>query len=360
MKVQAPEYIAGIKPYVPGKPMEELEREMGIRNSIKLASNENPLGPSPKAMAAVQQELRKVNRYPEGGGYYLTRKLSEKYNIPPENMVLGNGSDDIIGMLTKAFLQPGDEAIMPFPSFLMYEIMVQVAGATPVMVPLSLFSIDLGAMAERVTEKTRMIFITHPNNPTGSIIKENDFCAFLKKIPEQVIVVLDEAYIEFVRDSSSLYSLSHLKTDERIVILRTFSKAYGLAGLRIGYGFMDTRISSLLHRVRQPFNVNALAQHAATAALDDIDFLEKTLALVHDGMDFSYTVLDRMGLSYLPSQANFLMIKVGNADSVFHKLLQEGVIVRSMTSYGFPDYIRLTMGLKTENERFFKALEKVL
>jgi histidinol-phosphate aminotransferase len=242
----------------------------------------------------------------------------------------------------------------------MYEIMVQVAGATPVMVPLSLFAIDLDAMAERVTEKTRMIFLTHPNNPTGSIITENDFCAFLKKIPEPVIVVLDEAYIEFVRDSSSLDSLSHFKTDPRIVILRTFSKAYGLAGLRVGYGFMDTQISSLLHRVRQPFNVNSLAQHAATAALDDIDFLKKTLALVHDGLDFSYTILDRMGISYLPSQANFLMIRVGNADSVFHQLLQEGVIVRSMTSYGFPDYIRLTIGLKTENERFFKALEKVL
>lgn len=360
MKIQAPIHISGIKPYLPGKPMEELERELGIKDSIKLASNENPLGPSPKAMAAVQRELTKANRYPEGGGYYLTQKLSRKLHISPESIVLGNGSDDVIGMLTKAFLVPGDEAIMPSPSFLMYEIMVQVAGAISVRVPLSSFSIDLTAMAAKVTPKTRMIFLTHPNNPTGSIVTEEDFYSFVRKIPEGIIIVLDEAYIEFVRDASSLDSLPYLKKDQRIVVLRTFSKAYGLAGLRVGYGVMDPYISSLLHRVRQPFNVNSLAQSAATAALDDIDFLEKTLALVHDGLDYIYAALGKMGIPYLSSQANFLMIRVGDADRVYKNLLQEGVIVRSMTSYGFPDYIRLTIGLETENKRFIKALEKVL
>jgi histidinol-phosphate aminotransferase len=360
MKIHAPKYITEIKPYVPGKPMEELERELGIKHSIKLASNENPLGPSPKAMNAVQKELEKTNRYPEGGGYYLTRKLSRKLSVSPKNIVLGNGSDDVIGMLTKALLTPGDEAIMPSPSFLMYEIMVQVAGAIPLLVPLSSFFIDLTAMADKVTSKTRMIFLTHPNNPTGAAIAEKEFCSFLKKIPEEVIIVLDEAYIEFIRDSSSLVSLPYLKNDSRVVILRTFSKAYGLAGLRVGYGVMDQQICDLLHRVRQPFNVNSLAQAAAAAALDDIDFLEKTLVLVHDGLDFIYSALDKMSISYLPSQANFLMIRVGDADLVYKNLLQEGVIVRSMTSYGFPDYIRLTIGLESENNRFLKALEKVL
>jgi len=360
MKIKAPNHISGITPYLPGKPMEELERELGIKDSIKLASNENPLGPSPKAMAAVQKELAKANRYPEGGGYYLTQKLSQKFNISPKSIVLGNGSDDVIGMLTKAFLVPGDEAIMPSPSFLMYEIMVQVAGAISVQVPLSSFSIDLTAMAARVTPKTRMIFLTHPNNPTGSFLTEEAFCSFIRKIPEEVLIVLDEAYIEFVRDASSLDSLSYLTRDQRIVVLRTFSKAYGLAGLRVGYGIMDPDISSLLHRVRQPFNVNSLAQAAATAALDDVDFLEKTQALVHNGLNYIYRTLDKKGIPYLPSQANFLMIRVGDADRVYRKLLQEGVIVRSMTSYGFPDYIRLTIGLEMENERFIKALEKVL
>ncbi|MBA4369575.1 MAG: histidinol-phosphate transaminase, partial [Desulfobacterium sp.] len=251
MKIQAPIHISGIKPYLPGKPMEELERELGIKDSIKLASNENPLGPSPKAMEAVQKELAKANRYPEGGGYYLTQKLSQKLHISPESIVLGNGSDDVIGMLTKAFLSPGDEAIMPSPSFLLYEIMVQVAGAISVLVPLSSFSIDLTAMAARVTPKTRMIFLTHPNNPTGSILTEEDFRSFVRKIPEGIIVVLDEAYIEFVRDPSSLDSLPYLTRDHRIVVLRTFSKAYGLAGLRVGYGVMDPYITNLLHRVRQ-------------------------------------------------------------------------------------------------------------
>ncbi len=360
MKIKAPNHISGITPYLPGKPMEELERELGIKDSIKLASNENPLGPSPKAMAAVQKELAKTNRYPEGGGYYLTQKLARKFNISPKNIVLGNGSDDVIGMLTKAFLIPGDEAIMPSPSFLMYEIMVQVAGAISVRVPLSSYSIDLTAMAARVTSKTRMIFLTHPNNPTGSFLTEEAFCSFIRKIPEEVLIVLDEAYIEFVRDASSLDSLSYLTRDQRIVVLRTFSKAYGLAGLRVGYGIMDPDISSLLHRVRQPFNVNSLAQAAATAALDDVDFLEKTQALVHNGLNYIYRTLDKKGIPYLPSQANFLMIRVGDADRVYRKLLQEGVIVRSMTSYGFPDYIRLTIGLEMENERFIKALEKVL
>jgi histidinol-phosphate aminotransferase len=360
MKLSIPEYLRAIPSYSPGKPMEELEREYGIRDSIKLASNENPLGPSPMALQAAEGALQKVNRYPESSGYYLTRKLSENLNLSPGGIVLGNGSDDVMGMLTKALLRPGDEAIMPKPSFLMYEILVQSEGAVPVTVPLSSFSIDLSAMAERVTPKTRMIFLTHPNNPTGTILLEREFRSFIKKIPEEIIIVIDEAYIEFVRDRSSLNSMNYMGSDSRIVILRTFSKAYGLAGLRVGYGLMSEEIGRLLQKIRQPFNVNSVAQTAALAALDDREFVGKTLKLVHEGLDFMYAALDRMGVSYFPSQANFFLIRVGDADDIFEKLLRKGIIVRSMTSYGFPDYIRLTVGLESENKRFLTALETLL
>jgi len=360
MKVSIPEYLEAIRPYSPGKPMEELEREYGIRDSIKLASNENPLGPSPLALKAAEGALRKVNRYPESSGYYLTRKLSEILKLSPGNIVLGNGSDDVMGMLTKAFLRPGDEAIMPMPSFLMYEILIRSEGAIPVPVPLSSFSIDLPAMANRVTPRTRMIFLTHPNNPTGTILTEKDFRSFVQRIPEEIVIVIDEAYVEFVRDTSSLNSMKYMASDNRIVILRTFSKAYGLAGLRVGYGLMAEEIGRLLHKIRQPFNVNSVAQAAALAALDDREFFAGTLKLVHEGLDFMYAALDRMGISYLPSQANFFLIRVGNADDIFEKLLRKGVIVRSMTSYGFSDYIRLTIGLESENRRFLKAIEGLL
>ncbi len=360
MKLSIPEYIQAIQPYTPGKPMEALEREYGIRDSIKLASNENPLGPSPMAVKAAAGALQNANRYPEGSGYYLTRKLSEILNLSPGNIVLGNGSDDVIGMLTKAFLRSGDEAIMPQPSFLMYEILVQSVGAVPVAVPLSSLRIDLSAMAEKVTPRTRMIFLTHPNNPTGTILLEKEFQLFIKRIPEEILIVIDEAYIEFVREPSSLNSMKTMGPDSRVVILRTFSKAYGLAGFRVGYGLMAEDIGRVLQKIRQPFNVNSLAQAAALAALDDREFFARTLKLVHEGLDFMYAALDRMGVTYFPSQANFFLIRVGDADDVYERLLRKGVIVRSMTSYGFPDTIRLTVGLESENRRFLKALESLL
>jgi histidinol-phosphate aminotransferase len=265
-----------------------------------------------------------------------------------------------MGMLTKALLRPGDEVIMPQPSFLMYEILIRSEGAIPVPVPLASFSIDLSAMADRVTSKTRMIFLTHPNNPTGTILSEKDFKSFIKRIPEEIIILIDEAYIEFVREKSSLNSMKYMVSDSRIVILRTFSKAYGLAGLRVGYGLMAEEIGSLLHKIRQPFNVNSVAQAAALAALDDREFFARTLKLVHEGLDFLYAALDRMSVFYFPSQANFFLIRVGDADDIFERLLRKGVIVRSMTSYGFPDYIRLTVGLESENKRFLKAMESLL
>ena len=361
MKLSVPDYILAIKPYKPGKPLEELEREYGIVDSIKLASNENPLGPSPMAVKAIQSAIGKLHRYPDGSGHDLIQKISEYFGLSPHNIVLGNGSDEIIGMLACALLRPGDESVLPRPSFLMYEIMVRSAGAIPVPVPLTTLAIDLDDMQERITSKTRMVFLCNPNNPTGSIVSKKDFENFLKKIPPEVVVVVDEAYIEFVRNQNCARSIEYLDNARPLVTLRTFSKVYGLAGLRIGYGIMPEEIAGLLNRVRQPFNANSLAQVGAIAALEDKAFLEKVVTLVHEGLDFLYDALDRLGVNYFPTQTNFFLIDVAkDADEVFESMLRQGVTVRSMTSYGYPRYIRITDGLHKENVRFIKALEKSL
>ncbi len=361
MKLSVPEYILSIKPYSPGKPLEELEREYGIGDSIKLASNENPLGPSPMAVEAIQRALGKLNRYPDGGCHDLIKNISERLKVAPENLILGNGSDEIIGMLTRAFLQPGDEVILPQPSFLMYDIMVRSVGATPVYVPLSSLTIDLDAMKNSITNRSRMVFICNPNNPTGTVVSKKDFENFIKNIPPEILLVVDEAYIEFVRDQNCLNSMDYLDAGRPLVTLRTFSKAYGLAGLRVGYGVMPEKISNLLNRIGQPFNVNSLAQAGAIAALKDESFLNSTINLVHEGLDFLQGSLERLGIKYFPTQTNFFLIDVGkDADEVFESMLREGVIVRSMTSYGYPNYIRINVGLHDENVRFIKALEKVI
>ena len=280
LKLKTPNYISGLDPYKPGKPLEELEREYGISDSIKLASNENPLGPSPEALKAIRGALGNLHRYPDGRGFKLKRKISEKFGVDPSQVVLGNGSDEIIGMLTRAFLQPGDEVILPAPSFLMYAILVRSAGAVPVYVPLKALYLDLAGIQERITSKTRMIFICNPNNPTGTFITDRDFREFLSNIPQDLMVVADEAYIEFVRGVEAAGSIGYHPNDRALATLRTFSKAYGLAGLRIGFGVMPAEIADLLNRVRQPFNANSLAQAGALAALDDVVFFEKTLDAV--------------------------------------------------------------------------------
>src|SRR6056297_628317 len=361
MELKVPEYILSIKPYTPGKPIEELEREYGISGSIKLASNENPLGASPKAVASMQAAMKSLHRYPDGSGYYLTRKLAAKLGVRPETVVLGNGSDDVIGMLARALLQAGDEAVMTAPSFLMYEILVKSVGGVPVFVPLNNLAVDLETMRAAVTEKTRMLFITNPNNPTGSFIKQDAFEAFLKRLPPSLTVVLDEAYIEFARDPSCLNGLSLIDGNPPIAVLRTFSKIYGLAGIRIGYGVMPAEMAGLLHRVRQPFNTSALAQAGAVAALDDEDFLYQTLELVATELDFLQTALNKMGVTSFPTQANFFLIDVKrDADRVFQDMLKEGVIIRSMVSYGYPRYIRVNVGKRQENLRFLEAFERVM
>ena len=362
MKISIPENILSIKPYKPGKPLEELEREYGIAKSIKLASNENPLGPSPMAVKAMQGALGKLNRYPDGSGFDLIKKVSQHLKVPPKNIVLGNGSDDIIGMLTWTLLRPGDEVVLPQPSFLMYDIMVRSAAAIPVTVPLSSLSIDLKGMQGKITSKTRMVFLCNPNNPTGTVILKKDFETFMAGLPPEVVVVVDEAYFEFIRDQEKCASgIEYLDEAGPLVTLRTFSKAYGLAGLRIGYGIMPEKIAGLLNRVRQPFNTSSLAQIGAKAALDDKAFLKQTLEITHKGLDYLNAALDRLGIKYFPTQTNFFLIDVAkDADEFFESMLRHGVIVRSMKSYGYPQYIRINVGLAEENARFIEALEKVM
>ncbi len=267
--------IASLKPYEAGKPLKALEREFNIHSAVKLASNENPLGFSPLVTQAVMKNLHGMNRYPEPVAHDLCRELARYHKVTPENIVLGNGSDDLIALLAHAYLNPGDQAMMPLPSFLMYEICVKTAKGIPVMVPLSGFDTPLAAMHGKISAKTRLVFVTNPFNPTGSIVTENAFATFLKQVPPDVLIVVDEAYMEFVREKTVYNSLKNPLADPRIVTLRTFSKAYGLAGFRIGYGIMDREVAEILNRIRQPFNVNGLAQVAAEAALSDQDFLKK-------------------------------------------------------------------------------------
>jgi histidinol-phosphate aminotransferase len=361
MTIRVPENILAIKPYVPGKPIEELERELGIRRSIKLASNENPLGPSPMAMEAVRDAIPSLHRYPDGSGHALIQALARHLNCPAETIVIGNGSDDIIALLTNTLLQPGERAVMPQPSFLMYEIAVRAVGAEPVFVPLQDLAIDLEGMGRAVNESTRLVFLCNPNNPTGTIIPAEDFNRFMTSLPADVVVVVDEAYIEFVRDSNCLQSSSYWATGHPIVTLRTFSKLYGLAGLRVGYGVMPVELAGYLNRIRQPFNVNALAQIAARAALQDREFVRRTLDVVHVGLSFLFEALTEMGVRYFPTQSNFFLIDVEqDAEAVFQAMLRDGVIIRSMKGYGYPRYIRVNVGTGEENQRFVSALKRVL
>nr|NJM03347.1 histidinol-phosphate transaminase [Desulfobacula sp.] len=361
MKFKISETLSTINAYEAGKPLNEVEREYKINRVIKLASNENPLGFSPKVYDAVKAHMIDMNRYPESSGYMLKTKLSQKFKVPLENIVLGNGSDDIIALLCHGFLNPGDEAVMPLPSFLMYEISVKTAKGNPVMVPLVDFSTNLNGIIEAISPKTRLIFITNPFNPTGSTISSREFNRFLTQVPDDVIIIMDEAYIEFVRADSVYDSLQNPLADTRIVTLRTFSKVYGLAGFRVGYGIMDSEIAEILNRIRQPFNVNTLAQAAAAAALEDEAFVEKTVTTIHHGLDYLFAEFKALGLRCLPTQSNFLMVDLKtDATRVFQEMLKFGVIVRSMKSYGFDTFLRITSGTEEENSILIDALKKVI
>lgn len=361
MKRLLKESIARIGTYQPGKPIEEVEREYGIKEAVKLASNENPLGPSPRAVAAIQASLARINRYPDTRGFYLKAKLAGKLGIGEDTICLGNGSDELIQLIVQAFLLPGEEVIMGDPTFSFYQIAVVAAGGKDIMVPLKDFSYDCAAIMERMTAETKLIFINTPLNPTGAIISRGDFEALLDRLPPDALLVIDEAYGEYATDSSYPDFLDYVGKGKNVIVLRTFSKIYGLAGLRIGYGIADAYLIACLDKIRGPFNTNLLAQVGALAALDDEEHLRKSFALNQEGLTYLRGELKRMGIACLPTQANFFLMEIGgNAERVYEDLLKEGVIVRVMTGRGLQRHLRISVGLPAENEKFIQALKKVL
>lgn len=349
-----------IKPYEPGKPVEELKRELNISHIIKMASNENPLGPSKKAIRAMKRAMVSVNRYPDGSCYYLKEALSKNLNVSPQNLIIGNGSNEIIELALRTFLSKGEEVIMSEPSFLIYDIACRVAEGSPVVVPLKDFKPDLDNIRNSITDKTKLIFIDNPNNPTGRSAGEAEVERFLERLPNSVIVVFDEAYNEFVEKEDFPDTIRYIGR-KNIIILRTFSKAHGLSGLRIGYGIAEKEIIQYMDRVRQPFNVNSVAQMAAIASLEDKEHIANSKLVISEGKKFLYENLDSMGLNYIKSDTNFILIDVGRSDrEVFEKMLKRGVIVRPMEVYKLNNYIRVTVGLMAENRRFVKVLREVL
>lgn len=352
--------IANITPYVAGKPIEELRRQLGIKEIIKLASNENPLGPSPKAIEAIKKNLSKINRYPDSNAYYLKKKLSRFLNIKPANLVLGNGSDELIDIIIKTFVEDNEKIITADTTFLEYGILARVNNRGVITVPLRYFKYDLEAVKRKIDKSTKLVFISNPNNPTGTYVTKIEFEEFMRDLPGDMLVVMDEAYDTFIDVDDCPRGLNYIKNNN-VIVLKTFSKAYGLAGLRIGYAIANEDLISSMEKARQPFNVNSLAQIAAAAALEDKKFLKRTRKTVLEGKDFLYDRLTEAGIAYVPSVANFILIDAGrDGVSVFKDMLKLGVIVRDMAQYGLKNFIRVTIGTKKENERLIKVLRKVL
>lgn len=349
--------IASLSPYVPGKPIEELQRELGLSRIVKLASNENPLGPSPKALAVLAEAAATLNRYPDGGAFRLRTALADRWKVSLDQVILGNGSDEIIGMLARAFLSPGDEAVMADNTFVIYRMEVTAAHGVPVVVPLVEGRHDLAAMAKAITPRTKLLFVCNPNNPTGTMVSAADADALMAKVPAHVIVVFDEAYCEYARDPHFPDSLGYVRRERNAIVLRTFSKIYGLAGLRIGYGVTTAEIAGYLNRVRPPFNANSLAQRAAWAALGDEEHVAKSRAMNQTEMAGVRAGLVALGLHPLPSETNFLYFDAGrDGRALFEALLREGVIVRHIEGTN----LRVTIGLPEENRQFLQALKQVL
>jgi histidinol-phosphate aminotransferase len=353
--------IAGLKPYVPGKPVSELERELGITGSIKLASNENPLGPSPRAVAAAQAALAELARYPDGGGFELRRALAERHGVDMACVTLGNGSNDVLDMVARAFLHPCVETVMAEHCFAVYPISAQAVGATIRVAPARDRGHDLDAMRALVNEHTRVVWVANPNNPTGTWLPRQPLRAFLGGLPAHVIAVVDEAYVEYVDAPDYPDASQWLAELPNLVVTRTFSKAYGLAALRVGYALSSPAIADLLNRVRQPFNVNSVALAAAHAALGDQEHIRRGVELNRQGMAQLVAGLGTLGLGYIPSVGNFLAIDLGRpAAPIDQALLREGVITRPIANYGLPNHLRVTVGLPEENARFLAALARVL
>ncbi len=343
--------------YEPGKPIEEVARELGLDPAeiVKLASNENPLGPSPKAVAAMQEALLQAHVYPDGGGYKLRNAIAAKFGLEMGNIVLGNGSNEIIEFIGHAFLQPGDEVITAQHAFVVYKLMATLFGATTVEVPDPGFKHDLMAMAAAVTPRTKEIFVANPNNPTGTLCSQKEIDAFMDQVPERVIVVFDEAYYEFLEEP--LDTLKYVKEGRNVVVMRTFSKIQGLASLRIGYGIAPKHLADILQKTRQPFNANAIAQAGALAGLLDEEHQDRTRAVNREGRVFLEGLFERLGLEYIPTHANFILVKVGDGDALFQHAMARGVILRAMRAYGLPEWIRVSIGTMPQNAKFAGILE---
>lgn len=355
--------VQKLSPYVPGKPVDELARELDLDPAtiIKLASNENPLGPSPKAVEAIKAQLNELSRYPDGNGYVLKSKLAERYAVGVEQVTLGNGSNDILELVARAYLAPGLNAVFSEHAFAVYPIATQAVGAQARAVPAKQWGHDLDVMLAAVDENTRVVFIANPNNPTGTWFGTDALKQFLGAVPEHVLVVLDEAYIEYAADGELPDGLDFLAAHPNLLVSRTFSKAYGLAALRVGYAISSASIADVLNRVRQPFNVNHLALAAACAALDDQAYLDKSRACNSSGMRQLEAGFKTMGLDWIPSRANFIAVDFGrDAGPINQALLRDGVIVRPVASYGMPTFLRVTIGTELENTRFLEALRKAL
>ena len=357
-----PSHIRAIAPYQPGKPIAELARELGLNEGdiIKLASNENPLGPSPYALAAAQAALPNIALYPDGAGFALKAALSSRLGVSPNQIVLGNGSNDVLDMAARAFLSPGTSALYSRHAFAVYPIATLTVGANGREVPALNYGHDLAAMRQAIREDTRVVWIANPNNPTGTFLPWAEIEAFLREVPPRVLVVLDEAYGEYLPHADRFDTTTWLARFPNLLITRTFSKAYGLAGLRVGYGIADAAVIDLMNRVRHPFNVNLIALAAAEAALGDADFLARSFALNRAGMAQLVQGLTALGLAHVPSKGNFLLVKVGDAARVNTELLQRGVIVRPVANYGLPEFLRVSVGLEAQNARFLEALKASL
>jgi histidinol-phosphate aminotransferase len=360
-KIPTRKEIENLDIYVPGKPIEEVQRELGLEKIIKLASNENPYECSSKAKKAMMEEIHRAGLYPEGMAPALTEKLARQLKIDRKRILVGNGSDEIIRLLTRSYIRTNDEAIMADVTFPRYETNVMIEGGKPVKVPLINGVHDLEGMLKAITAKTRMIFVCNPNNPTGTIVSEPEFRKFIERVPKNILLIIDEAYYEYVTDKDFLQTVPLLDEYPNLIILRTFSKIYGLAALRIGYGMMHPSIVQELVKVKEPFNTNRLAQVAAIASLDDLDFVETCKRKNEEGRKYLENELDRMGFGYFPSQGNFLMVKINRSgDELFRSLLKQGIIVRSGAVLGYPETIRVSIGTEGENQAFISALQRVM
>jgi len=352
--------IQDLTVYAAGKPIAETKREYGLKKVIKLASNENPLGPSPKAIEAVKKAISGINRYPDSSSFYLKKKLASVYKLGPENFVLGNGSDELIDVAIRTFVNDDENIVTSRQTFLEYEILAKVNSRKVITAALKDYKFDLMAIKAKLTPKTKLVFIANPNNPTGTYINRKELDTFLEGLPDNVIVVLDEAYDTFIDVDDYPRGVEFIKK-ENLIVLKTFSKAYGLAGLRIGCAIADKRLTAFMEKARQPFNVNILAQVAALAALDDKVFLRKTRNLILGQKKILYAVFREMNLTFIPSAANFILLDAGmNGFELFKKLLKQGIIVRDLRQYGLDNFIRVTIGFAKENFRFIHALKEVL